>query len=234
MILAYHEFGAEPDAYAYSMHVAGFQSHVALLGSNQWPGCEVSFDDGHATQFDVAAPILEANNLRGIFFVTVGWMGKKPGFLSQDQLRELTARGHSVQCHGWSHKFLTACSEEELDQELHGARKTLEDWLGVPVDALSAPGGRWDERVVRACQKAGYRRFYLSNPWMNCRRRGELSLIGRYMVRNTLEEAGLRRLLTLSPARRRWEASRYEFKEGVRRALGDDLYQKLWERISNR
>lgn len=233
MILAYHEITQGPAPYAYSLSAASFREHVALLASTPFAGIEITFDDGHISQFDTA-DILDAAGLRGIYFVTVGWTGRKPEYMDWTQLRELARRGHQVHAHGWDHKFLTQCSPAERDIELLQARRVLEDQLGVAVDALSAPGGRWNRRVAEACASAGYRRFYISDPWMQPFDRDGLRVMGRYMIRRTIGGDSLCALLTMSPSQRRLQGLKYRAKEGLRRAIGDGAYQHLWNVISRR
>src|SRR5262249_60147829 len=108
--------------------------------------------------------VLERHAVRATFFVTAGWMGVRDGFMSWPELRELVSRGHAVQAHGWSHRPLPACSDAELEEELGRAKQTIEDRLAIPVEALSIPHGRWDERVLKACSAAGYRRGFFSEP----------------------------------------------------------------------
>jgi peptidoglycan/xylan/chitin deacetylase (PgdA/CDA1 family) len=231
MILAYHELTAVEAAYAYSLTNSRFRQHLEVLAGGRWEDVEITFDDGHASQFDTAA-VLEQFGRRGIYFVTVGWMGQRAGYLNWPQLRELTARGHRVEAHGWHHKFLTQCTPQELDAELRQARETLEDRLQRPVEALSAPGGRWSARVAEACAQAGYRTLFLSDPWMKPGLRHGIELQGRYMVRRTLDGPGLERLLTMPAAKRRWHSLKYRAKEGLRCALGDARYQRLWTFLS--
>ena len=52
----------------------------------------VTFDDGTADHYSAAAPVLERNGLRGVFFVSTSLLGKD-GNLTIDQCRDLQARG---------------------------------------------------------------------------------------------------------------------------------------------
>ena len=235
MILAYHEITPEAGSsnYAYSLPAAWFREHLQVLSGNPGEAAEITFDDGHGSQFSTAA-VLEQFGRRGIYFVTAGWTGESTTYMDWGQLRALSAAGHQVQAHGWLHKFLTHCSPQELTTELRHTREVLEDRLGRPVDALSAPGGRWNRHVAEACAQAGYRRLYVSDPWMAPTERYGIHLLGRYMVRRTMDGAGLRRLLAMPAAERRWQSFRYRAKEGMRMALGDTLYQRLWNLASRR
>ncbi|HET9364058.1 MAG TPA: polysaccharide deacetylase family protein, partial [Candidatus Angelobacter sp.] len=171
MVLAYHEVLPESN-YAYCIPSDHFAEHLNLLGllaQSAGPGdhARVTFDDGEQSQSRNALPLLRRHGISATYFVNPGLAGTEPKFLSWEQLKELQAAGHSVQSHGWSHKFLTSCPDAELAQELSRSRETLQDKLGAAVEEISVPGGRWDQRVIEACARAGYKRVYVSDPWIS-------------------------------------------------------------------
>ena len=75
-----------------------------------WP--ELTFDDGHISNIDLAAPILQSRNLKARFFITAGWTGTKPSYMGWPELRLLHSAGHSIGAHGWTHTLLTHCNDE--------------------------------------------------------------------------------------------------------------------------
>lgn len=229
--LTYHEIGAGQSPYIYRLAESVFENHLGVVAgpvpAHAAP-LRVTFDDGHHSQFQHALPLLERFEVKAVFFVTVGWTGKHPDYMTWPQLQELVARGHRVQAHGWSHRFLTQCSPSDLEQELRRPRQELEDRLGAGVDALSCPGGRWNARVLEACRQAGYRNVYTSDPWPLERKKGDLLLIGRIGVTREMRESDLRRLAETggrpAPADRLWHAT----KRLARRLVGDKAYHRLW------
>jgi peptidoglycan/xylan/chitin deacetylase (PgdA/CDA1 family) len=155
-------------------------------------------------------------------------MDSRPEFMTWNQLRELVSEGHSVQSHGWSHRVLEECSDHQLREELERSKQTIEDRLATPVDAISIPHGRWDSRVLESCAAAGYKRVYISDPWMQPHSRHGLAIAGRYMVRRSMRADQLRRLLNHDPAYIAFLRSRYRVKENLRRVLGEAAYHRLW------
>jgi peptidoglycan/xylan/chitin deacetylase (PgdA/CDA1 family) len=115
----------------------------------------VSFDDGDASCYTIAAPALEQRGMRGEFFVVTGWIGA-PGFMTADQLRELARRGHGIHSHSRTHPRLSALAPADIERELAGSRADLEAVLRRPVTQLSIPGGAYDERVLEIARRAGY------------------------------------------------------------------------------
>ena len=236
LFLLYHEVRSGGSEYSYVTEVAMFERHVDLFAELQggsdslYP--ELTFDDGHISNLQVAAPILEKHRLTARFFITAGWTGKRPGFMGFNELRELLAAGHSIGAHGWSHKLLTHCSDEELRTELNRARQTLEDGLGVAVTTMSLPGGRADARVLAACRQAGYSHIFTSEP------RAELQplreTIGRFNIRGDMQPEWLAELLRPASGALRRIERQHRIKSLAKSLLGDRLYAKLWALRNNK
>ncbi len=184
-VLAYHEIMPESN-YAYCVTSSAFAEHLRLFDSlaksgGQKSSVEITFDDGEQSQLHNALPLLAEHGVSARYFVTPGLIGTAAKFLSWDELKTLQNAGHSIQSHGWSHKFLTFCSDDELVHELRASKQLLEEKLGAAVEEISVPGGRWNRRVIEACAAAGYKRVYVSDPWIaNCyvRHRGNRPLHG--------------------------------------------------------
>ncbi len=234
LILTYHEVVPAEATYLYSVALSQLHEHLQLLAQLRIANdaatvasC-VTFDDGHVSNYDYALPLLQRYAVPAIFFVTVGWTQQARDFMTWSQLRKLVAQGHEVQSHGWSHRFLTRCSERELRDELDRSRQVLQDRLGVCVEALSAPGGRWNHRVLRAAALAGYRRFYSSDPWMKPIEQNGICVFGRLMVRRDMDARQLRRLGSLRGTALLRQQAQYRLKEGIKTVLGDAIYQRLW------
>src|ERR1051325_1308941 len=129
MVLAYHEVMPESN-YAYCVTSEAFAEQLRLLDSlkkNKALDAKITFDDGEQSQFHNALPLLVQHGFKATYFVTPGLIGTAAKFLGWDDLKALQAAGHSVQSHGWSHKFLTFCSEIELAHELCASKQSLEN-----------------------------------------------------------------------------------------------------------
>ena len=168
LFLLYHELRPSDARYSYVTGTGMFQKHLDLYvrlreadGVGLWP--EITFDDGHVSNLELAAPMLQSRGLTAPFFITVGWTGKKPGYMGWPELQALHQAGHSIGAHGWTHTLLTHCTDRELHTELSEARLTLEDKLGTAITTMSLPGGRYNRRVLAACT-AGYTAIYTSIP----------------------------------------------------------------------
>jgi peptidoglycan/xylan/chitin deacetylase (PgdA/CDA1 family) len=233
MVLAYHEVMPESN-YAYCVTSEAFSEQLSLLESlrkTKSLDAKITFDDGEQSQFHNALPLLAEHGFKATYFVTPGLIGTAAKFLGWDDLRALQAAGHSVQSHGWSHKFLTFCSEAELAHELRASKKSLEDNLGSAVEEISVPGGRWDQRVIEACAAAGYGRVYVSDPWVEAEI-GGVEVIGRFMVRRTTTIPELEKIVAKDRSVLRKLRLRSQIREGLVGVLGDSLYHRLWCRLT--
>jgi peptidoglycan/xylan/chitin deacetylase (PgdA/CDA1 family) len=189
--LLYHELRPDKSRYTYVTTCDEFATHCALFARLQAASGEdrmrpeITFDDGHVSDFRQARPVLDRFGLRATFFITAGWTATRAGYMDWAQLRTLRAEGHRIGAHGMTHQLLTACSAVELDRELRGARAKLEDGLGAPVRSLSLPGGRANGRVLRACRETGYTEVFTSEPRaevmdLHPETVGRLNLVGRH------------------------------------------------------
>jgi peptidoglycan/xylan/chitin deacetylase (PgdA/CDA1 family) len=230
----YHELRHEPSDYSYVLGCAAFEEQVDFFarvresGGLLWP--RITFDDGHLSNYEYALPILESRGVVAHFFLTVGWMGQRAGYMDWAQVRALYAAGQRVGAHGWTHTLLTHCSAAQLERELLDARKALEDRLGSAVTSVSLPGGRYNRRVLAACRAAGYGEIFTSIP------RAEVSgaeLIGRVNVRAGMSVAALAALLEPGSGALAKMGRGHRMKEAAKALLGDRLYAKVWA-LANR
>ena len=235
--LLYHEVKEGGGDYCYVIDSEEFKRHfdlfVRLRDANSFSlRPEITFDDGHFSDFEWALPALLSRGLSARFFITVGWTGKKPGYMGWRELRSLQECGQSIGAHGWSHALLTSCTEKDLDRELSGARLTLEDKLGTQVDTMSLPGGRFDQRVLAACRKAGYSRIYTSVPRAESAPFG--LLVGRLNIRADMKLEWIRSVLQPGSRALLGLERQYRLKAAAKRRLGDSIYERIWTLLTGK
>ena len=229
LFLLYHEVRRDPAHYSYVISAARFEQHVELYaqarnGAGLYP--EITFDDGHISNINLAAPVLAARNITATFFITVGWTGVRPSYMDWPHLRALHEAGHAIGAHGWSHTLLTHCTPHQLEDELVRPRLTLEDKLGGPVTLMSLPGGRSNRRVLAACAAAGYTHVYTSAP-----RPEPLPLgpaVGRLNIRGDMQPDSIAHLLQPDGQALARLARTHRLKTAAQTLLGDRLYARLW------
>ena len=121
--------------------------------------CLFTFDDGFASNFEVAMSVLDRHSVKALFFVCPGLIelegdvqrraiarqmfqgrieaGDLPTsmrLMNWDELRSLKARGHVIGCHGMRHRRLTEVDKEELIEEVDAAGDLLDKRLVQETD----------------------------------------------------------------------------------------------------
>ncbi len=172
----------------------------------------ITFDDGNQSDLEYALPALRRRGLKATFFVVAGRLGE-PGFLDQAGLRELTAEGMAIGCHGMRHRSWRRLETQALKEELVDARFLLEQVVERPVTEAACPFGMYDRHVLHWLRRSGYGRIYTSDRgtaesdgWMQARnsvRAGDgPSLVDHILLRENSRHAALPRRLKL--AVKRW------------------------------
>ena len=231
--LLYHELRPAPSSYTYAIECTAFEQHCELFATLRQAGestfrPEVTFDDGHRSNYEFALPILQRHDIIARFFITAGWTQQRAGYMSWSDLRALHASGQHIGAHGWSHALLTHCTADQLDQELCGAKRSLEDALGAPVTTMSLPGGRSNAHVLEACWNAGYQQVFTSSPRAEPPIRTPRRTVGRLNVRGAMSVATLHRLLQPQSGALRSLERQEHLKGTVKAIIGDRAYAKVW------
>ena len=229
--LLYHEMHPAGSEYSYAIDTTRFREHLEVFArlrdedaSGYWP--EITFDDGHLSNYEYARPLLEEQQLKATFFITAGWTGQKKGYMGWEEIRAMQRAGHAIGAHGWTHKLLTHCNHEELQSELRRPKLALEDRLGVPVTKLSLPGGRANARVLRACEENGYEQVYTSEP--KAEHNACASMIGRLNVHGSRSAEWMEGALHPKSGLLGRLRREYRVKAAAQTVLGDGLYGKVW------
>ena len=171
----------------------------------------VTFDDGNASDVELALPRLLERGVTGTFFVLAGRLDT-PDYVDRAGVRALLDAGMRVGSHGSAHLDWRTLDESRLTREVVDSRRELEALVGGKVDEASCPFGSYDRRVLRRLRAAGYRRVFTSDDgwthdgaWLQTRN----TLLGGSAVATTvslLEPTPRRQRLmqVLSQTAKRW------------------------------
>jgi peptidoglycan/xylan/chitin deacetylase (PgdA/CDA1 family) len=126
------------------------------------PGVELSFDDGYASDVEVALPGLAERGLQARFFPVAAHLGR-PGYVDADGIRALVSAGMTIGSHGMRHRSWRGMDAQTLDEELIQARRVLAETAQTAVDSAACPLGAYDRTVLAALRKNGYATVFTSD-----------------------------------------------------------------------
>jgi len=143
----------------------------------------VTFDDGWLGNFEIALPLLREFDTNAIVFVCTSLIGTN-GYMDWNHIDQLVKAGISVQSHAFSHQPLETLSEKEIYNELYMSKKLIEEQTGQQVSAISFPHGSYNENIINAAHKIGYRMFFTSDVSCNfkCNAMNNYCVFGRFAV----------------------------------------------------
>lgn len=155
----------------------------------------VTFDDGYQSVYKNAIPIIQKRNIPATIFLTTGFLGKKPGWITdtknddkhetlitEEQIKELLPSSIRFGSHTVSHPHLDKIEKNELYFEINESKKRLETILQMPVDTFSIPFGSYNDTVIENIHKAGYNKIFLNVPFTNTKGSDSCQLYGRIDV----------------------------------------------------
>jgi peptidoglycan/xylan/chitin deacetylase (PgdA/CDA1 family) len=146
----------------------------------------ITFDDAYASLAAHALPAIIGAGWTATVFVPTALMGRairrhNPvsaealAVMDRREVREWARRGIEFGGHSRTHRNLTALSDSEIHDEVHGSHRDLEDASGHRVRAFAYPYGRSDERVIGAVREV-YDAAFTLQPGINNSRTDPLAM----------------------------------------------------------
>jgi peptidoglycan/xylan/chitin deacetylase (PgdA/CDA1 family) len=228
----------------FAVPVRAFERQLDLVRAEGLRGCSIasaierpagsvalSFDDGEAGNYEHAFPALVARDMTATFFITTSWVGR-PGYVTWDQLREMSEAGMSIQSHTRTHPFLSGLGREELLEELEGSKRELDAALDQDTDAVALPGGDEPRADLRHLLGAAGYRIVATSAWgvndvESAPEAGRPVRILRCTVRGEPSPSRFRRILRGNRWMMGWQRARGGALRRVRSGLGPQRYAAL-------
>jgi peptidoglycan/xylan/chitin deacetylase (PgdA/CDA1 family) len=113
----------------------------------------ISFDVGYHSVLANALPILRGHEWVGTLFLQAN---QTAADFPPEQVKLLIAAGWELDSHGQTGADPSSLTDEELNVEVAGARRRLQQQFTARVDFYSYTQGGDDERVTQAIQAAGF------------------------------------------------------------------------------
>ena len=189
----------------------------------------LTFDDGFASDCEIAATQLQSKYYHGNFFITTDYVGKD-GYMDWSGIRNLSDAGHIIGSHCVTHGYLSEMSDDDAAEELVRSRKIIEDRTGRQVVALSLPGGRGGMRIVRLAKRTGYLAVCTSDPGAGTVEDGFL-VLNRIPVKRTTSLKSFNSIIEFSRHSRLRDKLLHSSKHLASRLLGNRRYDALREKV---
>jgi peptidoglycan/xylan/chitin deacetylase (PgdA/CDA1 family) len=116
----------------------------------------LSFDNGYASQYENAMPILKRLGWVGDENIQLSGLPPSQGGLTDAQVRGLLAAGWELDTQGISHADLITLDASQLHYQVATARQILQKRYGVPVNWFCYPSGHYNATVIAAVKAAGF------------------------------------------------------------------------------
>ncbi|WP_054957940.1 polysaccharide deacetylase family protein [Paenibacillus dakarensis] len=136
----------------------------------------ITFDDGYLDNFTVAYPYLKKLQMKATIFATSDYIGVSNHF-DWNQAMEMEESGLiEMGVHTRHHVDLTKCSPLQLEDEISGAKKIMENRLGHPIISFAYPAGEFNPNVIEVVKRAGFEFAVTTEPGYAEKNQGYLTL----------------------------------------------------------
>lgn len=156
----------------------------------------LTFDDGNASDVEIALPRLLERGLTAEFFVLAGLLDQ-PGKLDPDGVRELRKAGMAIGSHGWAHRDWRRLDARQVAEEITEAPEVLAELAGHPVSRVAIPFGSYDRHVLRLLRQAKMTQVYTSD---GGRTRPDSWLQARNSLHHDIDAGWVKRVLDGRPS----------------------------------
>lgn len=183
VILMYHRFG-ESEHPSTNIKVEQFEAHIEELRKQRYTVLPVSeivdkvargetlpdrtvgitIDDAYASVYQRAWPKLRAANFPFTLFVATDPVDRAaPGYMTWDQIRELSKAGVTMGSQTKSHPHLPTISLEEVKRELDGSNARFVAELGDRPALFAYPFGEFDLNIRDLVIDRGFKAAFGQN-----------------------------------------------------------------------
>jgi peptidoglycan/xylan/chitin deacetylase (PgdA/CDA1 family) len=128
----------------------------------------ITFDDAFRSFFELGWPALRARGMTASLFVPAGEIGGSNRWdaatgmphrdvMTEAEIKTVRAGGIEIGAHGFAHRNLNECSDDERRKEVVRSRDELQRRFGAAPEFFAYPYGANDARAQTLLAGAGYR-----------------------------------------------------------------------------
>jgi len=199
------------------------------------PQIVLSFDDGHASNFDLAFPLLQEFNVKAYFFVTTDFIDHREHFCRWQDLCTMSDAGMVIGSHGKTHRFFEDMEKGEAVNEFNHSAERLQTELGKPATSISFPGGRYSVENLRQARHSGYEQIFGSRfgtigsgEWLN----GDA--LKRIPVRSSTSHEDFLKIISEDRLLYISEHIKFVTKNSIKKLIGNERYHALYKYAADR
>ncbi len=192
------------------------------------PKVVISFDDGHASDIDLAYPILQEYGWKAAFFVPTHKLANQPETVSHYQ--KLAADGHHIGPHGVTHRYLSDLDAEQQWHELDDSKTLIEQLFLTEARFCALPGGKYNKCTLHTAQQLGFKHL-LTTQFGFCATTHPPFLLNRWTVKRNTSLLQFENILR-GNRMEIWRASKNSLlKKTIQKILPNQLIDNLNYRI---
>ena len=148
----------------------------------------ITFDDGREEQYRLGLPEMNKYGFKGVFFIMTVSINR-PGYMSTNQIKNLSDSGHTIGAHTWNHLAVTKYEEKDWDIQFIRPKKQLEVIAGKGVNCFAYPFGVWNKSSIPKIKNCGYQMAFILST------KGDIDeplfTIRRLIVQGSLSASGM-------------------------------------------
>jgi peptidoglycan/xylan/chitin deacetylase (PgdA/CDA1 family) len=114
----------------------------------------LTFDDGDKDQYTTGLPELDKYRFKGVFFIMTVSIGRSI-YMTKDQIRSLSDKGHVIGSHTWDHKNVKKFEAGDWATQIEKPSRQLEEITGKPIRYFAYPFGLWKPEVIPSLKERG-------------------------------------------------------------------------------
>lgn len=181
LILCYHGIGN--DSWTFSVSKETFEKQMKHLKKDGYsfimmrdvlqyldgkkeiskPSVVVQFDDGYKDILAVKS-FLKKQNIQPTLFLLSDTkkanrkeLANNRPFLNKKEILSLVKDGWEIGSHTATHSFMNTLSKKQIVEEVTNSKKKLEKYLGLPIDYIAYPKGKYNKAIIKEVKKTGYK-----------------------------------------------------------------------------